>query len=207
MSRHGCKDIPRFITGFTAMALALYFIHENSAEMVILTASSFLFLICATDTLYSKIPNAFNALLAVAGLLYHFKSGGFPGAGWALLGLLTGLGLFLIPFLLGGMGAGDVKALAALGALLGPKIIFQVFLYTAIIGGGMGLLHYLFARSLWKKYLNLFNAFRAGTISTYLRNFPKGSQTERLRFPYAAAIALGFFAYVRWGELLKFFST
>lgn len=207
MIHHGCKDIPRFITGISAIVLALYFIHEKRAEMVIVTASSFLFLICATDTLYSKIPNAFNALLAVLGLLYNFRFGGFTGAGWALLGLLTGLGLFLIPFLLGGMGAGDVKALAALGALLGPKIIFQVFLYTAIIGGGMGLLHYLFARSLWKKCLTLFNAFRAGTVSIYLRDFPKGSQTERLRFPYAAAIALGFFAYVRWGELLKLFSA
>ncbi len=207
MFRHGCKDIPRFITGATAMVFALYFIHENRAEMVILTASSFLFLICATDTLCSKIPNAFNALLAVLGLLYHFHSGGFPGAGWALLGLLTGLGLFLVPFLMGGMGAGDVKALAALGALLGPKIIFQVFLYTAIIGGGMGLLHYLFARRLWEKCLNLFNAFRAGTLSLYLRDFPSGAQTEKLRFPYAAAIALGFFAYIRWGELLKLFSA
>jgi prepilin peptidase CpaA len=207
MTCHGCKDIPRFITGFTAMALALYFIHENSAKTVILTASSFLFLICATDTLYSKIPNVFNALLAVAGLLYNFKSGGFPGAGWSLLGLLTGLGLFLIPFLMGGMGAGDVKALAALGALLGPKIIFQVFLYTAIIGGGMGLLHYLFARSLWEKCRTLINTFRAGTVSFSLEDFPRGPKTEKLRFPYAAAIALGFFAYVRWGGLLKLFSA
>jgi prepilin peptidase CpaA len=207
MIRHGCKDIPRLITGFTAMLLALYFIHENSAKMVILTASSFLFLICATDTLYSKIPNAFNALLAVAGFIFNYKSGGLPGAGWAMLGLLTGLGLFLIPFLLGGMGAGDVKALAALGALLGPKIVLQVFLYTAIIGGGMGLLHYLFARSLWEKCRTLINAFRAGGLSFSPWDIPRGPETERLRFPYAAAIALGFFAYLRWGELLKLFSA
>jgi prepilin peptidase CpaA len=207
MFHHGCKDIPRFITGAAAMVLALYFIHENRAEMVILTASSFLFLICATDTLYSKIPNLANAVLVLLGLSLHIYSAGLAGAGWALLGLLAGLGLFLVPFLLGGMGAGDVKALAALGTLLGPKIIFQVFLYTAIIGGAMGLLHYLFAHSLWEKCRNLYNAFRAGTISDHFRDLPRGAQAEKLRFPYAAAIALGFFAYIHWGELLKLFSA
>ena len=47
---------------------------------------------------------------------------GAAGLWTALLGLLAGFVLLLIPYLLGGMGAGDVKALAALGALLGAGI-------------------------------------------------------------------------------------
>ncbi len=200
---HGCKDILRFVTGATAMILALYFIQEKRAEMIILTASSFLFLICITDTLYSKIPNLFNGILVGLGFLFNFIEAGFSGAEWALYGLLTGLGLFLIPFLMGGMGAGDVKALAALGALLGPQIIFQVFLYTAIIGGAMGILHYVFARNLWKKIVLMVNTIRARNVGDYLKSLPERSKEEPLRFPYAAAIAFGFFAYIHWGGIFN----
>ncbi|MBW2186737.1 MAG: prepilin peptidase [Deltaproteobacteria bacterium] len=46
---------------------------------------------------------------------------GFSGFTTSVAGLVTGLLLLIIPYLMGGMGAGDVKALAALGALLGPS--------------------------------------------------------------------------------------
>jgi prepilin peptidase CpaA len=186
------------------MILALYFIYERRADLIVLTASSFLFLICATDTLYSRIPNLANAVLILLGFCFHIHESGFAGAGWALLGMLAGLALFLVPFLLGGMGAGDVKALTALGTLLGPGIIFQVFIYTALFGGAMGALHALFAQNLRDKFLVFAGTLRAGGL-TALRHFqfPTTSQTEPLRFPYAAALAFGFFAYIHWGGIMK----
>jgi len=208
MIHHGCKDLPRYLTGATAMILALYFIYEKRADMIVLTASSFLFLICATDTLYSRIPNLANAILILLGFCFHIREAGFAGAGWASLGMLAGLGLFLVPFLLGGMGAGDVKALTALGTLLGPGIIFQVFVYTALFGGAMGALHALFAQNLRDKFMVFAGTLRTGGLSA-LRNFrfPKASQTEPLRFPYAAALAFGFFAYIHWGGIMKLLAT
>jgi prepilin peptidase CpaA len=209
MIGRGWKNIPRFFTGGIAMTMALYFIYFKRADLIVLSASFFLFLICVTDTLYSKIPNLCNFLLIILGFGLNSYQAGFAGTGMALLGLVTGLGLFLVPFLLGGMGAGDVKALAALGALLGPGNIFQVFLYTAIFGGMMGVLHYLAAGKLWEKLLILAGTVRMGGMPGVVKAYvpPKAGKTEPLRFPYAAAIAFGFFAFVHWGGILNLVDT
>lgn len=200
MTYRGIQDIPRYATGTIAMVFALYFIHHQRTDWVVLAASSFLFLICASDTLYSKIPNLYNLLLLLFAFTYHFQQSGLAGLRFTFFGLLAGLALFLIPFLLGGMGAGDVKALAVLGALLGPQTILQVFIYTGLCGGVMGLLQCLFVPQLRQTCLHWIRSIRAGLLPSP----GMGSQTKQtLRFPYAAAIALGYYAYISWGGLLK----
>jgi prepilin peptidase CpaA len=51
----------------------------------------------------------------------------------------VGAAVFVIPFALGGLGAGDVKLLAAMGAWLGPSGAFWLALYTGVAGGVMAL--------------------------------------------------------------------
>ncbi|MFC4737270.1 prepilin peptidase [Bacillus daqingensis] len=88
-----------------------------------------------TDLSDRKIYN--NVLLPVlaAAFLLHGLQAGLSGFGYSFLGLFTGLGLLIIPYLLGGMGAGDVKLLGVIGALMGPAFVFDAFLYTALTGG------------------------------------------------------------------------
>lgn len=204
MIYRGGQDIPRYVTGAIAAGLALYFIRHQGANWIVLAASSFLFLICISDTLFSKIPNLLNFTLLLFAFGYHTYQSGIAGLQSTFLGLLTGLILFLLPFLMGGMGAGDVKALAALGALLGPGAIFQVFLYTGLWGGLMGLLQYLFVPQLRQKAIQSLYLLKARVLPT--QNRP-GQAGYTLRFPYAAAIAFGYFAYLSWGGLLKFAKT
>lgn len=194
------QDIPRYATGVSSMGFALYFIHTWRTDWIVLAASSFLFLICASDTLFSKIPNLF----VLAGLLfafgYHGYQDGLAGLSGSSLGLLSGMTLLLIPFLMGGMGAGDVKALGVLGALLGPKNVLQVFIYVALFGGLMGLFQCCFVPQLRQTCLDWIKALRYRLRPA--RSTSK-QPTQNLRFPYAAAIAFGYFAYVSWGGLLK----
>jgi prepilin peptidase CpaA len=94
---------------------------------------------CATDVRSRRIPNFLTFGAAAAGLIYAAWDGGTSGLSTAMLGWLAGLLLFLPIFLLGGMGAGDVKLLAALGAWLGPFSVFWIAIYASLAGGVLGI--------------------------------------------------------------------
>lgn len=199
MFRH---NLPRWLCGLAAGTYSLFFLYQGRGTPPIVFASLFLFSICITDTLYSKIPNLFTLSLSLTGFGYHAWLSGPAGLVTAFLGLLTGFALLLIPYLMRGMGAGDVKALAALGTLLGAGPIVQVFLYMALAGGLMAVLHFACSRNLLEKCRE-----QLGTLLTYfytkdLTVIKPDGEGEMLRFPYAAAIAFGFFAHASWGNLI-----
>lgn len=111
-------------------------INMNSAQIVCLTIAS---LACVTDLRARRIPNPLTFGAALAGLLYQFVTGGIDGLGQAAAGWLVGAVIFILPFALGGLGGGDVKLLAALGAWLGPVDVLWLSLYTGVAGGAMAL--------------------------------------------------------------------
>jgi len=89
----------------------------------------------ATDLLYRKIPNALTIPAAACGLMYHIYLNGLDGFLFSIKGLLLGLGLLLVFYAFGIMGAGDVKLMGSVGSILGPAAVFKAFLFTAIVGG------------------------------------------------------------------------
>ena len=95
---------------------------------------------CTTDVRTRHIPNWLTFGAAIAGLLAHTALEGASGALTAGGGWLTGLAIFLPFFALGGMGGGDVKLVAALGAWLGPWETFWLAMYAGICGGVLGLI-------------------------------------------------------------------
>jgi prepilin peptidase CpaA len=107
-----------------------------SVHIVGLTIAS---IACVTDLRTRRIPNVLTFGSALAGLLYQFSTGGSDGLGQAALGWLVGAVVFVLPFALGGLGGGDVKLLAALGAWLGPGDAIWLALYTGVAGGVMAL--------------------------------------------------------------------
>jgi len=195
------KNVPRYGIGIAAMAMAAYFSYTSwPRDPVIFFVSSLLFLICATDTFFTKIPNLANLTMVLAGLIYHYHATGPAGLLLAFEGLALGLALLLVPYLLGGMGAGDVKALAALGAVLGPGAVFQVFLFMSCAGGILALLHYVMTNNLKNKFAEWLNALTMFVSCWDPRCLKLAGDGEKLRFPYAAAIAFGYFAHVMWGS-------
>lgn len=82
-----------------------------------------------------RVPNWLNLALIVLGFVVqgcYFGAGGLMTGVW---GLLTGFGLLIVPWLMHGMGAGDVKLLAAIGVWLGPWLTLCSFVMGAAIGG------------------------------------------------------------------------
>ena len=90
---------------------------------------------CVFDLRTRRIPNLLTLGSAVAALTYHAVTGGLPGALGSAGGWGVGVLLFAPLFLLGGMGGGDVKLLAALGAWLGPWSGLWVGVFSTLAGG------------------------------------------------------------------------
>jgi prepilin peptidase CpaA len=108
-----------------------------------------------TDLKSRRIPNLLTLGAALTAVVVHGYVAGWSGIGMALAGWLVGAAFFFPIFALGGMGAGDVKLMAAVGAWLGPGAIVWVALYSSIAGGVMALVVAGFAGYLGQAFTNL----------------------------------------------------
>lgn len=109
----------------------------------------------AWDLVTRRVPNVLTFGAALGALAIHGYMGGLSGLGFSLAGWLVGVAFFLPFFALGGMGAGDVKLLGAVGAWLGPVAAIWVALFAGIAGGVMGLVVAAFYGYLTKMFANL----------------------------------------------------
>jgi len=102
-----------------------------------------------------RVPNWLNAALAVAGLITQGVFGSWQGIATGLLGMLVGLGVLVLPWAVHGMGAGDVKLMAAIGTWLGPWLTLISFAAGAILGGAVALVMIIFSGRAVHAYTNL----------------------------------------------------
>ncbi len=105
--------------------------------MLILLGLTVVLLILALihDIRFSRIPNWLTLPAIVVAVILHISMDGLYGLRMSLGGMAVGFCLFIGFYLLGGMGAGDVKLMAAVGALLGPQDAFYSVVFTALAGG------------------------------------------------------------------------
>lgn len=94
-----------------------------------------LFTAVITDLRSYRIPNWLTVPAMACGLLIHTLINGTGGLVVSLEGLGLGLGLFLMFYLMGGMGAGDVKLMAVVGSFLGPRGVLYAAMLTGLLGG------------------------------------------------------------------------
>ncbi len=124
-----------------------------------------------TDQRSHRIPNPLVLVTLFAGLACQLFLHGIDGLVFAMLGMASGLLIFLFPYLRGGMAAGDVKLIAACGTFLGPFAVLLAGGIATIVGAliGSGLIAY--------------QRVRGGSLTA--------QQMLTTRFPFAAAIAIG----------------
>src|SRR3984957_4364982 len=91
------------------------------------------------DLMRRQISNWIPCSAFAGGVILHTVQHGWRGAGLALAGAVAGASVFLILYLLGGMGGGDVKLMAGFGALLGVQQLLTAALLTAGVGGILAL--------------------------------------------------------------------
>jgi prepilin peptidase CpaA len=127
--------------------------------------TSIVLVACAFDVRTRRIPNVLTLSAAVAGLLYHLATSGVGGLQTAAAGWVLGLLLLLPYFALGGMGGGDVKLVAALGAWLGPWETFWLAMYAGIAGGVLGLIVALTHGYVRRAFANVSAMFRFWAVA------------------------------------------
>jgi prepilin peptidase CpaA len=141
----------------------------------------------ADDLRRREIANWIPAVALAGGFAWQISQSGWKGSLDALLGSAAGFGVFLVFYMLGGMGGGDVKLMAGFGALLGARRLFEASLWTAGVGGLMAIA-VLAARPLvrWAKdRIKRSGAAEGAMVSE------KTSPAESDSIPYAPAITLG----------------
>lgn len=158
----------------------------------------FILLIClATDLRKRKIYNIVLLPALLFGLIYSLVIGGWTGLGQSALGLIAGLGVLIIPFAIGAMGAGDVKLLAVIGAIEGPLFLFYTAIGMALMGGAIALLILIYQRQLLETMSNFLRGVRLMVI-TRLKVIDFSADKERTMFPYSLAIAAGAMGAMWW---------
>ena len=101
----------------------------------------------AFDIREKRIPNWLILLAMTGGILLNAWKG-IPHLFESILGLVLGIGILIVPFALGWLGAGDVKLLGALGAILGVKWVPRLFFYSALLGGLLALISIALSRGI-----------------------------------------------------------
>lgn len=142
-----------------------------------------------TDWREHKIYNKLLIPAFLFALVIHTFQSGLSGFTSSLIGAFIGFVLLLLPYILGGMGAGDVKLLAVIGAFGGASFVITSFLYGAIIGGLISVL--LLARrkalgNTLKDILLIYPLLQKQPISSEVIN-----DARHEKFPYGIAIVLG----------------
>ena len=152
-----------------------------------------------------KVPNWLTFPLVLGGWIFGAISGGWAGLGESLLGTVVGLALLLPLYAVGGMGAGDVKLLAGVGAWVGATTTFYAFCVSAVIGGVIALAMVLWRRS-WKhhkdQFVTIVNEMVTIGNPTELATIAAARKSSMLLLPYGIPIAIGSIAYFIWAGLL-----
>jgi prepilin peptidase CpaA len=152
-----------------------------------------------------KVPNWLTFPMIVSGWIYSFVFFGWAGFGWSLMGTVVGLGLLMPAYAIGGMGAGDVKLLAGVGAWVWATHTFWAFAVSAVVGGVIALAMVVYRRS-WIRHKNQFLAILGEILIIRDPNQLSAMAADRkgkmLLLPYGIPIAIGTIAYFAWWGLL-----
>ena len=146
------------------------------------------------DLRQRRVPNWITLPGVVIGVALNTFLYEMPGLWTSLKGLGLAFAIYFTLYLLRGMGAGDVKLMAAIGAAVGPVNWLIVLFLTAIFGGLAAIavvaVRGRFRRTVWNVWFII--------LSLLHRQAPYESNpdldvksAQAVRLPHALAIAAG----------------
>ncbi len=155
--------------------------------MTYLILSLFLLFFSLLDLSTRKVPNSLILIMTWIGLTMALLPNSEISLGFAFMGFVLGFIFFLPPYLMGAMGAADVKVFAVTGLYLGPYDIVSAFIYTLLSGGVIALFYWVYAKvnGLRIAGWRLFHFNKNESLVT------KPEASNQVTLPYVVAIFFG----------------
>ena len=171
-----------------------------------------LILAAVIDGFELKVPNWITFPMVVSGWIYsavfaqsHLGLSWYEGLGWSLAGTVVGLLTLLPLYSIGGMGAGDVKLMAGIGAWVHVTHTLWAFALSGIIGAVLAVLMVLY-RNAWSKHQGQFwmilNEIATVKDPEKLSEIAAERKPKMMLLPYGIPIAMGTIAYFAWSNML-----
>ncbi len=151
------------------------------------------------DLRFRRIPNWLNLSGVILGLGVNTLLLAGHGFALALLGLGCSLAVYVPLYLIRGMGAGDVKLMAAVGAMAGPRNWLIIFIATALLGGLVSILFIALKKRFHQTWLNLaviLAELSHGRMPSHRDGRLDVRDSRALRLPHGALIATGAIAFL-----------
>nr|WP_170302231.1 A24 family peptidase [Desulfosarcina widdelii] len=153
------------------------------------------------DLRRQKIPNVVTYSMMLFGIIFHIVNAGLAGLIFSIEGMFVGTGIFIIPYLLGGMGAGDAKLMGGVGAILGVTGVIIAAVISILLGLIYAiillLINWSFGRSFLKRSYT--------TLKTFLFTKqwvpippPKGEKQPVLCYALPIAVGTLYTVYIKF---------
>ncbi len=172
---------------------------ELPLPSLVLAAAVLLFVV-EEDWRHRRIPNLVTMPAFLLAIALSIWSAGLPGFLTALAGAGIAFGILFPVFLMRWMGAGDVKALMALGAIWGPSQLLGSLWWMLVVGGVLGIVIITYRGGLFDMLRRWWQSLRIALITqnfTFISSVDKSISSGGL--PFGVAIGLGAIAYQLWG--------
>ncbi|MCX7394287.1 MAG: A24 family peptidase [Planctomycetales bacterium] len=167
--------------------------------------SAFLIFAAYIDGRQLKVPNWITFPMVLSGLFYHAVSYGWAGAIDGLNGILWGLLCLLPLYAIGGMGAGDVKLMAGIGAWLGATTTCGAFAVTVVVGALMAIVMIGFSGRVshhFRQFIHIAHEIMTIRNPETLFAIAKDRKPTMFLLPYGIPICIGSIAYFCYAGLI-----
>lgn len=184
---------------------------EFSEHWPVWFVSVVLIVAAVIDGIQLKVPNWLTFPMILSGWVYSAASyawmgnAWYVGLGWSLAGTAVGLALLLPAYAIGGMGAGDVKLLAGVGAWIYCTPTFYAFCVSTVVGALLAVLMVLYKRSLRQhalQFQTIVNEILTIRNPEVLADIAADRKSSMLLLPYGIPIAIGTILYFAWMGML-----
>jgi prepilin peptidase CpaA len=152
-----------------------------------------------------RVPNLLTYPFMLSGWAYSFYAHGLEGLGWSLGGTALGMSILMLFYLVGGMGAGDVKLMGGVGAWIYWTHTWYCIVGFAITGAVLAIAMVLISGK-WKHHYNQFwvivNEIMVIRDPEKLSAIATERKPSMMLLPYGIPIAIATISYFLWTGML-----